>query len=187
MAAILTLTDAIKTTGPWMNEDQAKDALDEEVEKTGLFNIYREVPGYYVQRRLHQEEKEPRIDRILSPRPKLLDLRWPHGPIGIEVKVPGTKIGPVVAQMLDYSRAIWTVKGFNFYLSWTFLWHLEKQTSTIGSILAQHRLGTAYLHRPESPWGGLFFYSGDLHFLRCRWSGEVELGEASNGRRAGSR
>lgn len=154
------------------------------MEDSGLFKIYREVPGYYIQRRLHQEEKNARIDRVLSPRDSLIRCGWQHGPIGIEVKAPGTKAGPAIAQMLDYSRAVWTIpSGFNFYLSWIFLWHLEVQTNTVASILAQHRLGTAC----TSPWEMFTLASGQVSLLRIRRDNEVLVGKATNGRRAGSR
>lgn len=187
-------TVQVVTTGPWLDEKETKDAFDEMVEDTGLFTIYREVWGYYLTRRLGQEEKKPRIDRILTPTRKLIDLEWKHGSIGVEIKKPGEKAGPVIAQMLDYSQAVWTlpVGGNVVYLKWIFLWHLPEVGGFAESILAQHRLGSAWGYAEAWMRPGIWLRNR-LHFkssdnvLRIGYDGETILGKAANGRRTGSR
>jgi len=160
-------------------------ALDDIIERTGYFMIYREVRGFYLQPKLDQEPKKPRIDRVLVPAPSLIQRGWRHGPIGIEGKRSGVKIGPPIAQLLDYSRAAWLVepsKGLWVMLPWLFLWPVEKTGGPIASILAQHRVGTA-----EPTWnGGLKLASGEQVLVRFDDT-DLRIGAGANGRKAGAR
>lgn len=180
--------EPLEAAGPWSTEKEALAAFDEIVTRIGLFKIRREVPGRLLQPRIDQEDKNVRIDRILTPTDELFKRGWSHGPIGVEAKSPGEKLGPCISQVIDYSRSVFTIKeGYRILLSWIFIWPVEKAGSTIASVLAQNRLGTAWPHRWERPWGGLYLYSGETHVARFGHDGSVELGEAKSGRRTGSR
>lgn len=195
LAATNDSTIRVFTTGQWHDETASKDALDEIVERCGLFKIYREVRGCHIQPRYDQANGRDgrgglRIDRILTPRPKLLEQGWTHGPIGIECKASGVKAGPVVAQALDYTRSVWEIQpGYRILLSWIFIWPLEKQGNFPGSVMAQNRIGSAWCQRYGHPsWEKLCLYSGEVPVLR--WDAASGLGSVGNdrfGRRAGSR
>ena len=179
---VITYRDSF-TSGDWLTEAESAAAFDEVVTGTGLFTIYREVRGVYVQPRVDQPLSSPRIDRILSPTKRLLAAGWSHGPIGVECKASGVNCGPPLSQMLDYSRAIWSLpNGFRIQLAWIFLWPLGNQGGVVQSIMAQNRLGSAN----SSQWVSLSLYSGGK-ILRVRPDGEVEIGLATNGRKVGSR
>ena len=180
------------TCGDWETENHSTAALDSILTELGHFIIYREVEGYYLQPRLGQDLKRPRIDRILVPKPHLIEAGWHHGPIGIECKRSGAKVGPAMSQLLDYSRAAWLVeptKGIWIVVQWLFLWPLEYLHGPLASIQAQHRVGSATpntstynrsvaltLSTGTMPAVGIFHHDGTVH-----------VGPGLNGRKAGSR
>lgn len=178
--------EALTTCGEWSDERDSVAALDEILgEHTDLFLIYREVRGQYLQLRPGQEDRQPRIDRLLTPNRKLMELGWCHGAIGIECKRSNEKIGPPLAQMTDYTRAVFALRdrgGVEIMPTWVFLWPLQKQHGFPASVMAQNRLGSAW-----AEYGRLHLYSGEQKVLRISRSGEVEIGLAKNGRRTGSR
>lgn len=172
------------TNGEYADEKESARALDDILDEIELFNVYREVKGEYDQPRLLQEEKSPRIDRILSPTPSLVREGWHHGPIGIELKRSGLKIGKVLAQAMDYSRAVWLLSnGFNIKIKYVFIWPLEKQHGDIASLMAQHRIGSAFHTR----YTNLHLMTGEVNILRVDKDGTITIGTVECGRRAGSR
>lgn len=175
--------DGWRTCGLWETEEASCAALDEIVERSGLFTIRREVRGYYLQPRLEQEVKTPRIDRILFPTPRLKDLGWAHGPIGIECKRSGCKTGPPLAQLFDYSRAAWDIAGTVVMPKFFFLWPMHKVHGPLASIMAQNRVGTA----ETGPWCPLKLSCGEQILLRIDPHGQPRIGIGAHGRKAGSR
>lgn len=182
------------TYGNWHTETASKAALDKIIQRSGLFRIYPEVRGCYLQPRYDQVGGPGgvRIDRILMPTQELLDEGWVHGPIGVECKTSGVKVGPVMAQALDYLRSAWEIRtGYRFLLSWVFIWPLLKQTNFVGSVMAQNRIGAAWAKQyPDPSWDVLCLYSGEVSVLR--WDatrGITSLGDSSHklGRRVGTR
>lgn len=159
--------------------------LDSTVTASGLFNSYEEVPGTLIQPRPGQRDKGMRIDRLLVPSDKLISLGWTHGIVGVEIKRSDTKLGPPVAQAMDYSRSAFTLPGGGFQVmpSWVFLYPFAKEHGPLASVMAQHRIGTA----TTDQWTMLVLNCGGANVLRVSWSGEVRLGVSSMGLKAGSR
>jgi hypothetical protein len=126
-----------------------------------------------------------RIDRILLPTPRLLELGWTHGAVGIEVKRSKVKIGPPLAQAMDYSRTVWTLPGYGvrIWLDWVFLWPMDRQTGSMASILAQNRIGCAY----STKWTVLHLKCGESNLIKIERDGQIDIGDARNGQKAGSR
>lgn len=173
------------TVGHWDTEAGSAAALDAILEQAGLWTVYREVPGALSQPRPSQAGKALRIDRVLVPGGKLIKLGWAHGNIGIEIKRSGMKIGEPIAQAMDYSRAVWTLPqgGIKIWLDWVFIWPAPKQYGTIGSILAQNRIGCAY----TSERAPLTLHNSGEHLLEIGRDGEIRIGAGRNGQKAGSR
>ena len=173
------------TIGQWLDEASSAQALDLSFSEAGLWHVYREVPGMLSQPRPSQLERTLRIDRVLLPTQRLLDLGWKHGAVGIEVKRSGVKIGPPIAQAMDYSRAVWTLPGLGVkvWLDWVFLWPMDRQTGAMASILAQNRIGCAY----SSKWIVLHLKSGEANLIKIDRDGRIDIGEARNGQKVGSR
>ena len=135
---------ALRTDGEFENEQEAVACLHGIVEKfPEVFVLKSEVTGFYTQPRCNTENKTPRIDAVLIPRKRLLDAGWTQGPIGIECKTSGKKIGPVIAQAQDYSRAMFELHpGRDVSLRWIFIWPLEDAKGDLASIMTQNRIGS---------------------------------------------
>lgn len=174
------------TTGDWLTETDSAAALDQILLSLDAFHVHQEVTGYPLQPRLDTHLQRLRIDRVLIPKTHLIAQGWDYGPIGIEIKKSRTKIGPVISQMLDYSRALWQVAsnpGVWFALQCVFLWPLEQTSGPIASILNQQRLGSAETDRYDL----LRLTSGEQTLARFNHDGTIRIGQALNGRKAGSR
>lgn len=174
----------VYTAGAWSTEDESAAAFDAVVDPE-LWAAYREVPGVLLQPRPSQVDKGLRIDRVLVPQQKLIAAGWNHGCVGVEIKRSNIKIGPPIAQAMDYSRAVWTLPaaGIQIWLGWVFIWPIEKQHSTTASIMAQHRIGSASCDR----WARLQLKSGESNIIRVGYDGSIDIGHAANGRKVGSR
>lgn len=179
-----TVGGDLLTIGSWATEDESAAALDYALTAADLWKVYSEARGTLVQPRPGQVDKSMRIDRLLVPNKRLLDLGWTHGVVGIEVKRSGVKIGPPIAQAMDYSRSVWTLPGgISTWLNWVFIWPMGKLSNTVESICAQHRIGSAR----STDWQLLHLQSGLTLLTINRRSGEVRIGGGGNGNRAGSR
>ena len=127
-----------------------------------------------------------RIDRILIPNERLYAAGWRHGAIGIEIKRSGEKLGPPLAQAMDYTRAAWTIRearGISVFLSMVFIWPMPKQYGPLASVLVHNRIGSASF----SQWTSLYLQFGDETILHIDVPGEFRLGNGNSGRKVGSR
>lgn len=169
----------------YATEAASAAALDEALAELNLFNVYAEVPGTLVQPRPGQVDKSMRIDRLLLPNDRLLGLGWRHGIVGIEIKRSDARLGPALAQAMDYTRAVWTLPGSYFTVTapWVFCFPFPKQHQDIASVMAQSRVGTAWADQ----WTLLGLAAGEAVLLRATHTGEIRLGIANSGRKAGSR
>ena len=159
-------------------------ALDDLLHRTGLFRVHSEVRGTLLQPRPSQVDRGVRIDRILIPEQRLLDLGWKHGLVGIEIKRSGVKIGPPIAQAMDYTRAVWSLPyGFRVILDWVFVWPEDKQHGPLASLMAQNRVGTV----TSTAWTLLQFNSGEQTLLHVSRDGTIRVGAGASGTRVGSR
>jgi|ERR1051326_4069081 hypothetical protein len=173
------------TCGDFQDEAAAVADFDARIAQCDLFMSCKEVCGFYLHPRYGAELCNPRIDRILVPNAKLLKAGWEYGPIGIECKKSGEKIGKAVSQAMDYSRAAFELPG-NFalvVLRWIFIWPLSTFAGDIESVMAQNRIG-----------GVSGYYSHDLKFkasgsnmLYVGQDGRFEIGNVKCGNRTGNR
>src|SRR4051812_43868554 len=77
-----------ETIGPWQDEHEAMRDFDARIKRSELFRVYKEVNGWLQQPRVGAEKKDMKIDRILLPTAKLLNIGWKYGAVGIEGKEP---------------------------------------------------------------------------------------------------
>jgi hypothetical protein len=155
-----------------------------------FFKVAREVEGeYWSPRRGH---KSVRIDRVLWPKPALLELGWNYGVSGLEIKKSGHDAGKVLNQAADYVDSVWQVKtsGVKFVLNQVFLFPgLDEHFGPVVSVLAANRIGFA----AELCQGKLHLClnnSSMLHFTRIGANPGWVVGKSSNlkcGWKAGSR
>lgn len=175
------------TAGEWATEVESVAALDAAIARTGLFHVYREVPGRLVHPRPCQDDKTVRIDRVLLPNARCRLAGWQFGAVGIEAKASGVKLGRPVSQLLDYGRSVWVIAdlgGLEVWLGLAFLWPLEGQHGPVASVMAQNRVGSAWITRH----GTLELRSGQELVLGADWVDEsIKVGTSAIGRKVGSR
>lgn len=130
------------TEGEFATEEAAWSFFDEWISRSEGFRVYREVEGRYVVSRPFSVQKSPRIDRVLVPTKKLVDAGWRYGPIGVEGKRSGHKVGKLILQALDYSWATFEIMpGFHMWLESVFVYPLEMPIGDIASLMTQNRIG----------------------------------------------
>lgn len=173
------------TSGDWTTEKESEVAFDAIV-PSELFDVHPQVWGSLVQPRAGQQvDKQMRIDRVLVPTNRLLDLGWKFGIIGCELKRSGEKIGPAIAQAMDYSRAVWTLQPsrFRVWLDYIFIWPMPKQSGPVASICAQNRIGSV---TGSTEYGNFQLKSGETSLLVVN-PGRVRVGKIECGAKVGSR
>lgn len=173
-----------KTCGPWTDEPTSCAVFDRLADETHLFKVETEVPGFYVQPKPWIETERARIDRILLPSRKLVERGWTTGAIGVECKKSGHKIGPVVAQCLDYRGACFRMpeSGHMVMLDQCFIWPLDKVRGDLLSVMTQHRIGGVY-----EAYGKLIFWMGGTNVLEIRNNAQFDVKPILAGRKGGSR
>lgn len=173
------------TADVYTTEEQAAAAFDAAVTATGLFHLHREVRGTLTQPRPGQRDKTVRIDRILIPTQNLIDLGWRHGIIGVEIKRTGVKLGPALAQAMDYTRSTFTLDGGDFLVvpTWVLVWPAENEHGPLASLMAQNRVGVVEANK----WATLRLRVGEMTLLHVSTTGEVRIGTQSSGTKVGSR
>lgn len=136
---------SLTTEGDFKTEDESKAAFIEAFESCPYFRVYEEVDCWYFGGSVWADKPTGRIDYLLTPSKKLLDAGWKNGIIGVEVKKSGHKVGPLICQMIDYSKAIYRLPGAagNVLVcaSSVCAWPPFSKGGTIQSILSNNRLG----------------------------------------------
>ena len=175
-----------------MNEDEVGKQFDRLILETGLFRYQKEVTGYMIQPFVEQAKKlkytpKIRIDRVLFPTNKLYDLNWFSGLIGIELKKPDTKLGPVTSQMIDYKRSVFiSPKNSRYMIDFCFLYPHNKEHGPIASFMAQNGVGTSCVWG-ENSYQNISFFCGENKVLKYYFGrDETEVGKPFGGNK-GSR
>lgn len=173
-----------ETFGPWKDEKETANAFHAFILGTGLFRVYREIDGRPLWTHWFQKYKEVRADLLLTPMLKLSQAGWSDGSIVIEVKTPGTKIGPPVSQLIDYMNSAWMIEksGVLTIPTFGFLFQAPKQRGPIASIMAQQHVGTANIIRGE-----LSLFCGENHVLSTDADGGCRIGSTKFGNGTGAR
>lgn len=175
------------TLGTWTTEVASAAALDRALATADLWKVYSEVEGTLIQPRHGQVDKGMRIDRILVPNKRLLDLGWQNGIVGVEIKRSGEQVGPAIAQALDYGRSVFDIPGSGFavWLSFVFIWPTSFMGSppAIRSICQQQHVGSAFSTNHDL----LILQCGSFNILEVSREGDLRLKNPTYGRKAGSR
>lgn len=135
------------TCGDWATEAESEAELDRRLNATNLWTIYRQVEGRPYAQAPTDDVKGYRIDRVVFPTLAARLTGWDLGPIGIECKRSGIKIGKPISQALDYRRAFWHLDSSPeswFTLGFVFVWPIHPQGGPIASVMAQNRVGSAF-------------------------------------------
>lgn len=175
------------TAGTYETEPDAEAALDEALERSGCFRIFKQVDGYHLQPRLGQDHAAFRIDRLLLPLPKLIAGGWNHGAVGIECKRTYEKLGHPISQMLDYTRSAFYLKDSRVAVvpSYVFLFPYDGVGGPLQSIISQQHLG--YVSITQN--GAVHFATGGCSSLGTvgPHREQFEVKAVNHGSKAGSR
>jgi hypothetical protein len=178
------------TLGNYATEQESAAAFDDAIERSGLFRVYREVPGETLHPLPGMDKNGFRIDRILFPTEKIRGAGWSKGLAGVELKRSGEKLGHPISQSLDYLRAAWFLpSGIKVLVDYVFIFPLDTIAGPLGSVMAQNRIGGVCLcGPPESDWYQLKFSLSEQiiirHFLNRN---ETKVKFLNIGERTGSR
>jgi len=166
-----------------LESDTAK-WFDDMVERTECFRILREVTGHYVHPRPHTPSETARIDRILIPNARAVQLGL-NDVIGVELKASKVKLGPVAAQATDYTRCAFEdreLTGLVYMPRWVFVCPYKNPGGPVASMMTQNRIGTA----GKEGWS-LKFCCGTKWAIKIAHDGEIEFRKVTDGNRSGSR
>lgn len=175
------------TCGEWATEKDAEIALDSHIFAAGCFQEpHAQVNGRPLLMAPTNDAKDFRIDRVVLPTKAAKSAGWTLGPIGIECKRSGEKLGRPVSQMLDYRNAAYRLKDSDtwFLLNWVFLWPAMPLGGPLASVMAQNRVGTVHADN----WGTLHFNAGGHTVATAGLTGfDVRPCADRMGRKVGSR
>ena len=140
------------TSGKYEDEKASCEHFDKLAIAAGWI-VHKEVVGECRQPRLGVEHKSHyRIDRILEPTPALWRGGWVRGFVGVEIKRSKEKLGPVIAQVMDYSRCAWLISGGRWVeCEFNFIFPCEKVSGNTLSIMTSQKIGAA---APRPDWEG---------------------------------
>jgi hypothetical protein len=137
----------LATEGDYKTEDEAKADFELAVRSTQCFNVYKEIDCWYFGGSVFGDKPTGRIDFVLTPRPQLIGNGWVNGCVGVEVKKSGHKVGPMICQMIDYSKAVFRLpesSGCSLVcMSAIVAFPSFKAKGAIQSIMANNRIGVA--------------------------------------------
>lgn len=144
------LRSVLKTRGEYATEPDSVAALLSIINQDH-WKIHQEIPGWMLHPRIDTDgTSRVRVDVFLEPTDRLIHDGWRWGPVAIECKKSDTNVGPVLSQALDYTRCVWSLEnGFNVMAKLVFIWPLDATGGTVGSVMAQNRIGSAFA-RPYS-------------------------------------
>lgn len=168
--------------GAWTTEEESAAEFDRRIAACGLFSrVFNEVRGYYLAFRPNRRQQDARIDRILMPGPKLIAAGWTRT-IGVELKRSDEKIGPALAQAIDYTYVAWNVGHHWILLENVFLWPFPKQSRAVESVMLQNSVGAIY-EGPRSP----LIFQLEKQVIRIEANGDFRVQPAVSGTKVGSR
>jgi hypothetical protein len=138
-----------RTAGDFPTEGHASVYLDKLLDTASeMFKICREVDGVHRAPSARQKTLGVRIDYVLWPKRRLIDLGWRFGVIGIERKKSNHPAGGLIAQAEDYMQSIFKMPhGVDVCLNSVFLFPAFENTGVVASILAQRRIGFVFERR----------------------------------------
>lgn len=185
----------IETYGKYKTEDDAKADFDNLAILSGMFHIEKEVPGklmfYPKSGQFCENKSRLRIDRILYPKEKFLNAGWVYGPIGIEIKKSGVKIGKPISQLIDYRQVLFQSKTLSYTRImpvFFFLFPVEKVHGDIASIMSQNQIGTCCIKRYNGGVTWIKAHLGETYQFGVRVDKEeIEINNKLVGCKSGSR
>jgi hypothetical protein len=133
------------TTGNYeAEEDASKDFIAHINDEH--WHVEQEVTGEVVFPKPDCKSRAVRVDYALFPRPSLVEHGWSAGPIIVEVKKSGVKVGPVISQAMDYMRCVFNgPRGQRFQPRFCVIFPLQRLYEHMQSIMSDQRIGHSHV------------------------------------------
>lgn len=140
---VLNELDDRTTNGSYATENDAKNDLRLLLTNCSDFIVIEECPCWYYGSSAFTDRSNGRIDFALIPKISAVNSGWKNGVIGIECKKSGYPIGPLICQMMDYSRSLIKVSpsGIVMAISAVFAFPGFVCKGAIESIAVNNRIG----------------------------------------------
>lgn len=133
------------TSGSYASEDEAKLDFISHV-NDHHWHVEQEVSGEVVFPKPDCTARLVRADYVLFPRPVLIEQGWSAGPLCVEVKRSGAKLGPVINQAIDYMRCVFNGPyGQRFQPKFCVIFPMERMFEAVQSIMSAQRIGHAHI------------------------------------------
>ena len=165
------------------DEPENHETFKARAERDGLFTVYHECWGWYVGQRPRTKPQRPRIDFIIVPSQRVIDTGWDYGAVGVEAKAKDKRLGPAIAQAIDYSYSVFETPLGLIMPSAVFLYPVNATVyNEAASVMQQFNIGTI-----SNVTGGTMFMLGQTGVLRAYLNGEISGKNLRSGRKVGSR
>ena len=175
----------LETEGDYATEQESSDAFLSAITATECFTIYQQVNGWYFGASAFGDKATGIIDFVLTPKKKLIDKGWAMGCVGVEVKKSGHKAGPLICQMIDYSKAVFrlpeTSGSVLVCMTAICAFPAFDTFGAIQSVLANHRCGVVNIAG-----GGLALKVANTNIFDSRY-GQISVKGIACGYKNGSR
>ena len=138
---------ANETTGHYETEDDAKADFIRHVNDEH-WEVYQEVPGQVIHPKQDCHVTQVRADYLLWPKSFLVSQGWLVGPIIVEVKRSGYKLGPLLSQAFDYMRCQFSPKelpGVTVKPKFCVVFPLSRVQETAQSLMSHERVGHSHV------------------------------------------
>lgn len=142
------------TIGNYASESEGEQVLDSILASVpNDLVVFPQAIGQVIQPRHGTAQTTVQADRLVVPKRSAIDKGWDLGAVVIECKPPGEKLGPVVAQCIDYLRSAYELRASKVVVipQYAFIWQTPSLISgDIASMMAQNRIGGMFLHHHVS-------------------------------------
>jgi|SanBayMetagenome_1026888.scaffolds.fasta_scaffold02213_12 hypothetical protein len=136
---------ANETTGCYETEDDAKRDLMGHV-NDDHWEVYQEVAGQVIHPKQDCHATKVTADYILWPKQSLISQGWSIGPVIVEVKKSGHKLGPLLSQAFDYMRCQFSpAPGVSVRPKFCVVFPLARVQETVQSIMSHERVGHSHI------------------------------------------
>lgn len=110
------------------------------------WRVEEQVTGQVIQPRLGCDKTAVRADVVLFPQKELIDAGWNVGPVCVELKRSGVKIGPVVDQAMCYMRCIFNGRyGLKLMPQFCVVFPLARVGESMQSLMSHNRIGHSHV------------------------------------------
>jgi hypothetical protein len=136
---------ANETTGHYETEGDAKEDFIRHV-NDDHWDVYQEVSGQVIHPKQDCHATKVMADYLLWPKRFLVSQGWMVGPIIVEVKRSGYKLGPLLSQAFDYMRCQFSpIPGVTVKPKFCVVFPLSRVQETVQSIMSHERVGHSHV------------------------------------------